>query len=201
MKLILQSIRQLLLWTVVTGVLYPLVMTVGLQALFPRQAAGSLVVRDGKVVGSAFIAQQFSGPTYFWPRPSAGNSSPFAGAPNAYATVPSGASNLGPTSASLQSNVQGFAKALRDAHKLPADAPVPADLITTSASGLDPEISPEAARFQVARVAGARGMPADQVGALVEKFVQPRQWGFLGEARVNVLLLNLALDEAAGRKP
>lgn len=200
MKLILQSIRQLLLWTVVTGVLYPLVMTVGLQALFPRQAAGSLVVRDGKVVGSALIAQQFSGPTYFWPRPSAGNSSPFAGAPNAYATVPSGASNLGPTSASLQSNVQGFAKALRDAHKLPADAPVPADLITTSASGLDPEISPEAARFQVARVAAARGLAVDQVAALVEKSVQPRQWGFLGEPRVNVLLLNLALDDAKAAK-
>src|SRR5476649_280889 len=94
MKLILQSIRQLILWTLVTGALYPLVMTVACQALFPRQAAGSLVLRDGKVVGSKFIAQQFSGPTYFWPRPSAGNSSPVAGAPNAYATVPSGASNL-----------------------------------------------------------------------------------------------------------
>jgi len=196
MKLVLQSIRQLLLWTVVTGILYPLVMTVAFQAMFPRQAAGSLVLRDGKVVGSALIAQQFSGPGYFWPRPSAGNSSPVAGAPNAYATVPSGASNLGPTSATLQSNVQGFAKALRDAHKLPADAPVPSDLITTSASGLDPEISPEAARFQIARVAAARGMAADQVAALVEKFVQPRQWGFLGDPRVNVLLLNLALDEA-----
>jgi K+-transporting ATPase ATPase C chain len=200
MKLILQSIRQLILWTVVTGILYPLVMTVGLQALFPKQAAGSLVLRDGKVVGSVFIAQQFSGPTYFWPRPSAGNSSPVAGAPNAYATVPSGASNLGPTSAALQTNVQGFAKALRDAHKLAADAPVPADLITTSASGLDPDISPEAARFQIARVAEARKMTVDQVTAVVERFIQPRQWGFLGEPRVNVLLLNLALDEAAAAK-
>jgi K+-transporting ATPase ATPase C chain len=196
MKLILQSILQLILWTVVCGVLYPLVMTVGLQAVFPKQTAGSLVMRDGKVVGSVFIAQQFSGMKYFWPRPSAGNSSPVLGAPNAYATVPSGASNLGPTSASLQSNVQGFAKALRDANKLPADAPVPADLVFTSASGVDPEISPEAARFQVTRVATARGIPVDQVAALVEKFVQPRQWGFLGEPRVNVLLLNLALDEA-----
>jgi potassium-transporting ATPase KdpC subunit len=201
MKLILQSIRQLILWTVVTGILYPLVMTVVFQALFPKQAAGSLVMRDGKVVGSVFIAQQFSGPTYFWPRPSAGNSSPVAGAPNAYATVPSGASNLGPTSASLQTNVQGFAKALRDAHKLPADAPVPADLITTSASGLDPDISPEAARFQIARVAEARKMSVDQVTAVVEKFIQPRQWGFLGEPRVNVLLLNLGLDEAAAAHP
>jgi K+-transporting ATPase ATPase C chain len=196
MKLILQSIRQLLLWSVVTGILYPLVMTVAFQAVFPKQANGSLVLRDGKVVGSALIAQQFSGPKYFWPRPSAGNSSPVAGAPNAYATVPSGASNLGPTSAALQGNVQGFAKALRDAHHLAADAPVPADLVFTSASGLDPEISPEAARFQIARVAAARGVSVDQVTALVEKFVQPRQWGFLGEPRVNVLLLNLALDRA-----
>jgi K+-transporting ATPase ATPase C chain len=196
MKLILQSIKQLILWSVVCGIIYPFVMTVAFQTLFPKQAAGSLVMRDGKVVGSALIAQQFQGPKYFWPRPSAGNSSPVLGAPNAYATVPSGASNLGPTSASLQSNVQGFAKALRDAHKLPADAPVPADLVFTSASGVDPEISPEAARFQIARVAAARGMPVDQVSALVEKFVQPRQWGFLGEPRVNVLLLNLALDEA-----
>jgi K+-transporting ATPase ATPase C chain len=200
MKIILNSILQLILWSVVCGVLYPLVMTVGLHALFPRQAEGSLVMRDGKVVGSALIAQQFSGPTYFWPRPSAGNSSPVAGAPNAYATVPSGASNLGPTSATLQANVQAFAKALREAHKLPADAPVPADLVFTSASGVDPEISPEAARFQVARVAAARGVPVDQVAALVEKFVQPRQWGFLGEPRVNVLLLNLALDQAAAPK-
>ncbi len=200
MKLIFQSIRQLVLWTVVTGVLYPLFMTVVIQAIFPKQAAGSLVMRDGKVVGSAFIAQQFSGPGYFWPRPSAGNSSPVAGAPNAYSTMPSGASNLGPTSATLQGNVQGFAKALRAAHNLPADAPVPADLITTSASGVDPEISPEAARFQIARVAAARRMSVDQVTALVEKFIQPRQWGFLGEPRVNVLLLNLALDEAIAPK-
>jgi potassium-transporting ATPase KdpC subunit len=196
MKLFIQSIRQLILWSVVTGMIYPLVMTIGLQALFPKQAEGSLVMRDGKVVGSVFIAQQFQGAKYFWPRPSAGNSSPVLGAPNAYATVPSGASNLGPTSATLQSNVQGFAKTLRDASKLPADAPVPADMVTTSASGLDPEISPEAARFQISRVAGARGMSVDQVSALVEKFVQPRQWGFLGEPRVNVLLLNLALDDA-----
>jgi K+-transporting ATPase ATPase C chain len=200
MKLILQSIRQLLLWTVITGVVYPFVMTVAFQALFPKQAAGSLVVRNGKVVGSALLAQQFQGAKYFWPRPSAGNSSPVAGAPNAYSTVPSGASNLGPTSAALQTNVLANLKAMREAHHLAADAPVPSDLVFTSASGLDPEISPEAARFQVARVAAARGLPADQVGALVEKFVQPRQWGFLGEPRVNVLLLNVALDEAGAPK-
>jgi K+-transporting ATPase ATPase C chain len=159
---------------------------------FPRQANGSLVERDGKLVGSALIAQQFQGAKYFWPRPSAG----------AYATVPSGASNLGPTSAQLQTNVLANAKALREAHKLPADAPVPADLVYTSASGVDPEISPEAARFQVKRVAEARGMSDSAVGALVEQMVQPAQWGFLGEPRVNVLLLNLALDKlsAGGAK-
>jgi potassium-transporting ATPase KdpC subunit len=200
MKLVFQSIRQLILWTVVTGMLYPLVMTIAFQTMFPKQAQGSLVMRDGKVVGSVLIAQQFQGAKYFWPRPSAGNSSPVLGAPNAYSTVPSGASNLGPTSSTLQSNVQGFAKALRDASKLPADAPVPADLVTTSASGVDPEISPEAARFQVSRVAAARSMPVDQVSALVDKFVQPRQWGFIGEPRVNVLLLNLALDDADASK-
>jgi K+-transporting ATPase ATPase C chain len=186
MKLTIQSIRQLIVWTVITGMLYPLVMTVVAQVCFPRQANGSIVERNGKVVGSELIAQQFQGPTYFWPRPSAGT----------YATVPSGASNLGPTSAALQTNVNNFAKALRDAHKLPADAPVPSDLVFTSASGVDPQISPEAARFQVNRVAAARGMAPDQVSSLVEKFVEPAQWGFLGEPRVNVLLLNLALDQA-----
>jgi K+-transporting ATPase ATPase C chain len=186
-KLTLQSIRQLLVWTVICGVVYPVVMLVVAQVCFPYQANGSLVTRDGKLVGSALIAQQFQGDRYFWPRPSAGT----------YATVPSGASNLGPTSAQLQTNVNANLKALRAAHHLAADAPVPSDLVFTSASGVDPEISPEAARFQVQRVAAARGLPADQVSALVEKFVQGPQWGFLGEPRVNVLLLNLALDQAA----
>ena len=183
-KLILQSIRQTLVWTVIAGVLYPLAITVFAQLAFHDQANGSILTRDGKIVGSALIAQQFQGPTYFWPRPSSGT----------YATMPSGGSNLGPTSAALQTNVRAAAKALRAAHKLPADAPVPADLVYTSASGLDPHISPEAARFQVARVAAARGAPEDQVRALAEQFVEPPQWGFLGQARVNVLQLNLALD-------
>ncbi len=184
-KLILQSIRQTLVWTAITGVAYPLLITAIAQTAFKDQANGSLILRDGKLVGSELLAQQFTGPTYFWPRPSAGT----------YATVPSGASNLGPTSAALQTNVANNLKALRDAHKLPADAPVPSDLVFTSASGLDPHVSPEGARFQVARVAAARGAPEDRVRALEESFVEAPQWGVFGQARVNVLKLNLALDQ------
>lgn len=183
-KLTLQSIRQLIVWSIITGGLYPLAMTLVAHVAFPDQAEGSLVMRDGKLVGSALIAQQFQGQRYFWPRPSAGT----------YATVPSGASNLGPTSAQLQTNVNNNLAALRTAHHLAADAPVPSDLVFTSASGVDPHISPEAARFQIGRVAAARGLPEDKVAALVENHIEPLQWGFLGEPRVNVLLLNLALD-------
>jgi K+-transporting ATPase ATPase C chain len=189
-KLIIQSIRQTILWTVVAGVLYPLVITGVAQLAFHDQANGSLLVRNGTVVGSELLAQQFTGDKYFWPRPSAGS----------YATVPSGASNLGPTSQALQSNVTANATAFRTGNKLAADAPVPADMVFTSASGLDPHISPEAARLQVARVAAARGMGADQVKALVERFVESPQWGIFGEARVNVLRLNLALDDLDTKK-
>jgi K+-transporting ATPase ATPase C chain len=194
-KLITQSIRQTLVWTVITGVLYPLAITAIAQLAFFEPANGSLVVRDGKIVGSAFMAQQFTGPKYFWPRPSAAN----------YGTGPSGlnagsGSNFGPTSAQLQTNVRANAKALREAHKLAVDAPVPADLVFASGSGVDPHISPAAARFQIARVAAARAMSEAEVTAVVEKFVEPPQWGFLGEARVNVLLLNLALDAAGAKK-
>jgi K+-transporting ATPase ATPase C chain len=194
-KLIIQSILQKVIWIVVCGVLYPLAMTAIAQLAFHDQANGSLVERDGKIVGSGLMAQQFTGAKYFWPRPSAAS----------YGTGPSGiagssGSNLGPTSAQLQTNVRNNAKALREAHKLPADAPVPADLVYASASGLDPHISPDAARFQIVRVAAARGMGEDKVRALVDEHVESPQWGFLGEARVNVLLLNLALDAADGRK-
>jgi K+-transporting ATPase ATPase C chain len=194
-KLTIQAIRQTLVWTAITGCIYPLVFTIFAQVAFKRQAEGSLITRNGEVVGSEFMAQQFTGAKYFWPRPSAAT----------YGTGPTGlnassGSNLGPTSAQLQTNVRANAKALRDAHKLAADAPVPADLVFASASGVDPEISPAAARFQVARVAGARGMSEESVRSLVERFVQPPQLGFLGQARVNVLLLNLALDEADTKK-
>ena len=190
MKLLIQSILLTIVFTVLTGVIYPLVMTGIAQVAFHHQANGSLIVRDGKIVGSELLAQQFTGEKYFWPRPSAGS----------YATVPSGASNLGPTSQALQSNVTAYAAAFRAGNKLPADAPVPADMVFTSASGLDPDISPEAARLQVARVAGARGLGVDQVNGLVEKFVEPPQWGIFGEARVNVLRLNLALDDMDAKK-
>ena len=194
-KLITQSIRQTLVWTVITGLLYPLAITAIAQLAFHDQANGSLVERDGKLVGSALLAQQFTGAKYFWPRPSAAT----------YGTGTSGlaassGSNLGPTSAQLQTNVRANAKTLREAHKLPADAPVPADLVFASASGIDPHISPGAARFQIARVAAARGLAEDKVRALVDQHVEPPQWGFLGEARVNVLLLNLALDAADAKK-
>ncbi|MCX6906930.1 MAG: potassium-transporting ATPase subunit KdpC [Verrucomicrobia bacterium] len=183
--LIWQSIRLTLVFTVLTGVIYPLAITGVAQLAFPRQANGSIIVRDGKATGSALLAQKFENPRYFWPRPSAGD----------FATVPSGASNFGPTSAALQSNVVARATAVRAASKLSADAPVPGDLVFASASGLDPHISPEAANLQATRVADARGIGAGQVAALVECFVEPPQFGFLGEPRVNVLLLNLALDQ------
>lgn len=184
MKLIIQSIRQTILWTIVTGLAYPLVITGIAQLAFHDKANGSLIERDGNVVGSELLAQQFTGAKYFWPRPSAGG----------YATVPSGASNLGPTSAALRSNVTANAAAIRAANKLPTDARIPSDLLFASGSGLDPHISPDAARLQAARVATARGVSEDQIKALVERFVEPPQFGFLGEPRVNVLLLNLALD-------
>src|ERR1017187_6604888 len=190
LKLILQSIRQTIVWTVITGIAYPLLITAIAQAAFKDQANGSLLMRDGKLVGSSLLAQQFTGPTYFWPRPSAGT----------YATVPSGASNLGPTSAALQTNVTANATAFRTGNKLAADAPVPADMVFTSASGLDPHISPESARLQVARVAAARGIVEEQIKALVEKFVEPPQWGIFGEPRVNVLELNVALDDLQPKK-
>jgi K+-transporting ATPase ATPase C chain len=190
MKLLIQSILLTIIFTVLTGIIYPLAITGISQVAFHDQANGSLLVRDGKVVGSELLAQQFTGDKYFWPRPSAGS----------YATVPSGASNLGPTSQALQSNVTANAMAFRTGNKLAADAPVPADMVFTSASGLDPHISPEAARLQIGRVAAARSMGADQVKALVEKFVESPQWGIFGEARVNVLRLNLALDDMDTKK-
>jgi K+-transporting ATPase ATPase C chain len=194
-KLFTQSIRQLILWTVVTGLAYPLVVTIIAQLAFRDQANGSLVYRDGKIIGSALMAQQFQGSNYFWPRPSACT----------YGTGPSGivassGSNLGPTSGQLQTNVNNNAAAFISGNNLPTNTVVPADMVFASASGVDPEISPEAARLQVDRVAASRGMPKENVAALVEKYVQEPQWGFLGQARVNVLLLNVALDQLPAQK-
>jgi K+-transporting ATPase ATPase C chain len=180
------AIVVLIVLTVVTGVVYPLVVTGIAQLLFPHQANGSLIVKDGKVLGSALIAQPFDDPKYFWARPSA--TSPFPN--NAGA---SSGSNLSPTNPALIKAVQDRVDALRAAD--PGNTSrVPVDLVTASGSGLDPHISPAAALYQLPRVAKARGMSEDAVRALVDKNTEGRQLGFLGEPRVNVLLLNLALD-------
>jgi len=180
------AIVSLALFTVVTGVAYPVLVTLIAQLVFPHQATGSLILKDGKAVGSTLIGQPFDDPKYFWSRPSA--TSPFG-----YNAGASGASNLSPTNADLVKAVQGRVDALRAAD--PGNtAPVPVDLVTASGSGLDPHISPAAALYQVERVAKARKMSAADVRALVEKHTEGRQLGFFGEPRVNVLALNLALD-------
>ena len=196
MKVILQAIRQTIVWTLICGVAYPVVMTIFSQLAFPAQANGSLVVRDGKIIGSALLAQQFTGSNYFWPRPSACT---YGTGPTGLA--PSSGSNLGPTSGALQTNVQNNAAAFISGNNLPTNTVVPADMVFASASGLDPHISPEAARLQIARVAASRGLSVDQVTGLVQKFTEGPQWGFLGEPRVNVLLLNVELDESQPKKP
>src|SRR5437667_5052156 len=179
----------LLLMTLITGVGYPLVVTGIAQALFPAQANGSLIVKDGKPVGSTLIGQPFDDPKYFWSRPSA--TSPFAD--NAGSST---GSNLSPTNPDLVKAVQGRVDALRAAD--PGNtAPVPVDLVTASGSGLDPHISPAAAFYQAPRVAKARKLPPETVRELVERHIEGRFLGFLGEPRVNVLALNLALDSAA----
>lgn len=181
------SLVSLVLLTAVTGVAYPLVVTGIAQVAFPRQANGSLIVKDGKVVGSELIGQQFSDPKHFWGRASA--TSPYP-----YNAASSSGSNQGPSNPALGDAVAARVKALRDAD--PGNTkPVPVDLVTASASGLDPHISIAAAEYQVSRVAKARGMDAAKVGELVVKHTEGRQWGFLGEPRVNVLELNLDLDD------
>lgn len=174
--------------TVVTGLVYPAIVTALAQAAFHREANGSLIERDGKVVGSAIIGQQFDSPGYFWGRLSATT-------PNPYNAGSSSGSNLGPTNPALADEIKARIAALHDADSHDT-APVPVDLATSSGSGLDPEISPAAAAYQVARVAKARGMSVAQVEALVAQASIGRQLGFLGEPRVNVLKLNLALDQA-----
>ena len=194
-KLIIQSVKQTLLWTLVAGVAYSVVITAIAQLMFKDQANGSLVMRDGKIVGSALLAQQFTGTNYFWPRPSA-----CTYGTSASGIVASSGSNLGPTSGTLQTNVMNNVAAFISGNNLPTNTVVPADMAFASASGLDPHISPEAARLQIARVAAARGIGDDKVKALVDRFTEPPQWGFLGQSRVNVLLLNVALDEMDAKK-
>ncbi|RXT51534.1 K(+)-transporting ATPase subunit C [Bradyrhizobium betae] len=194
------AIVLLLVLTAITGLAYPLAMTAIAGAIFPAQAQGSLVEKDGKVVGSALIGQEFKDDKYFHGRlsatlaPDPNDSTKTVSAP--YNAANSGGSNLGPTSKALADRLK------EDVDKLKAENPnaaVPVDLVTTSASGLDPDISPEAAQFQVPRIAKARNMPEEAVNQLVASNVHGRLFGLLGEPRVNVLALNLALDRAPAK--
>jgi potassium-transporting ATPase KdpC subunit len=181
--------------TVLTGLVYPLAMTALAGVVFPRQAAGSLVERDGKVVGSSLVGQAFKEARYFQGRPSAttapdpADASKTVSAP--YNAANSGGANLGPTSAALAERLKAEVERLKAENP---GAPVPVDLVTTTASGLDPDLTPEAALFQVPRIARARGLPEDRLRALVAERAEGRWLGLLGEPRVNVLALNLALD-------
>jgi K+-transporting ATPase ATPase C chain len=188
MKILMHCFRLFLLLVILTGVIYPLAVTAVAQVVFHSQAEGSLESVNGKVIGSALLSQKSESPKYFWPRPSAGD----------YATVASSASNLGPSSDALKKAISDRAAKFRSANNLPADSSLPDDMITTSASGLDPHISPAAAHIQIDRIVAARGWSADQklrLAALVDQYIEGPQLGFLGEPRVNVLLLNLALDK------
>jgi K+-transporting ATPase ATPase C chain len=186
------AIVLLLVLTVVTGIVYPLVVTGIAQIIFPHQAAGSLIVKDGKAVGSELIGQNFSDPKYFWSRPSATTPQPYNG-------LASTGSNLGPLNPALTDGIKKNIDTLRTAD--PANkSPVPVDLVTASASGLDPEISLAAAYYQAARVARVRGLSVQAVRTLIAAHARGRWLGFLGEPRVNVLQLNLALDELTAAK-
>jgi len=188
---LMPSLRMLLVMSALTGVVYPLVVTGVARLAFPRAAGGSLIVADDKTVGSDLIGQPFDDPKYFWSRPSATSPQPYNG-------IASSGSNLGPRNPALADAVKDRIKALRDAD--PGNTnPVPVDLITASGSGLDPHISAAAADYQLARVAKARGRSPDDVRRLVTANTEGRTFGVLGEPRVNVLELNLALDRAAAK--
>jgi len=180
------ALTMLVILTLLTGLAYPLAVTGLAQLFFPDQANGSLIVRDGKVIGSQLIGQYFDKPEYFWPRPSA--TTPFP-----YNAAASGGSNLGPTNPALIEAVKARVAALRAADP-DNELPIPVDLVTASGSGLDPHISPAAALYQLKRVARTRGLDETTVQTLVTQHTEGRQLGMLGERRVNVLLVNLALD-------
>ncbi len=174
--------------TVVTGWIYPLAMTGLAQAVFPNQANGSVMMRNGEPVGSKLIGQNFTSPGYFHSRPSAAGKDGYDG-------TGSSGSNLGPTNQKLMETAADNVKKVREENGLSVDAPVPADLVLASGSGLDPHISPQAAYIQIERIATERNLAVSEVRQLVERHIEGRQWGFLGEPRINVLELNLALDE------
>ncbi|HEY5527955.1 MAG TPA: potassium-transporting ATPase subunit KdpC [Thermoleophilia bacterium] len=190
LKMLRQSVIALVALTVITGIIYPLAVTGIARGVFPHKAGGSVIVQNGKAVGSSLIGQPFSDPKYFWSRPSATSPEPYNGAA-------SSGSNLGPTNPVLLKAVQERIAALRAAD--PGNTrPVPVDLVTASGSGLDPDISPAAAYYQAARVARTRGLTLEQVDGLIARFTSGRWLGVLGDPRVNVVRLNLALDSLAG---
>jgi K+-transporting ATPase ATPase C chain len=186
MRNIRPALSLVVFMTLALGIVYPLLVTAVSRLVFPRQAAGSLLHEDGTLIGSKLIGQHFSDPKYFWGRPS-------ATAPQPYNGAASGASNLGPLNPALLDQVDANLKALRAAQPAPADA-VPVDLVTASASGLDPHISVAGAQFQVVRIAAARHMSPAAVQALIQRLQSDPLLGFIGESQVNVLELNMALD-------
>jgi len=193
MRALIVSIKMVVVMTLLTGLIYPLAVTGMAMLIFPHQAQGSLVSRDGKVVGSELIGQTFAAPNYFHSRPSAAGD-------KGYDASNSSGSNLGPTNKTLISTVQQRVKDTVEANPGTSAAQVPIDLVTTSGSGLDPEISPAAADFQVARVAKARGIGEEEVRLLISQNTRGRYLGLLGESGVNVLMLNLALDRLSPPK-
>lgn len=186
LKQLRPALAALLLFSLITGGIYPALVTGLAQLLFPYQANGSLIVQNGKIIGSELIGQPFASPAYFWSRPSA--TSPFP-----YNAAASSGSNQGPSNPALREVIKSRIEALKQADP-DNRAPIPVDLVTASGSGLDPHISPATAFYQVPRVAKARGLDGEKLRALVQAHIEGRTWGVLGEPRVNVLKLNLALD-------